>query len=149
MSKKALTVASVEKVSPPAKGQVEYFDTGFPGLALRVSYAGGKSFGFYYRHAGKLRRINFGTYPAISLHEAREAWRIARMAVAKGEDPAPREGVQRTDTVALVLEQWIARDQLPRNRERTVVQTRNALAFDVLPAWGERQIKTIGKRDVL
>src|SRR5262245_55980694 len=46
-------------------GQVDYFDKGFPGLALRVSYGGGKSWVFFYRIAGKLRRMTLGTFPAL------------------------------------------------------------------------------------
>jgi integrase len=149
MTRKALTVASVERVSPPAKGQTEYFDKGFPGLALRVSYAGGKSFGFYYRLGGKLRRINLGTYPAISLLEAREAWRAARIAVSKGIDPAMHDGVGRQDTLAAVIAEWVRRDQAPRNRARTLYQLENAIKLDLLPTWGNRRIDTIGKRDCI
>jgi integrase len=147
--KKSLTVASVERVSPPAKGQTEYFDKGFPGLALRVSYAGGKSFGMYYRFGAKLRRINFGTYPAIGLIEARELWRAARMSVAKGIDPAARDSVGRQDTFTDVVGEWIKRDQEPRNRARTLYQLQNMIRLDVLPVWGNRRIDTIGKRDVI
>ena len=49
MPKKALTAASVERIKPPAKGQVDIFDQGYPGLALRVSYGGGKTWAFFYR----------------------------------------------------------------------------------------------------
>ena len=149
MTKKALTVAAVERVRPPERGQFELFDKGFPGLALRVSYAGGKSFGFYYRFGGKLKRINLGTYPAIGLLEAREAWRAARIAVAKGDDPGRRETVSRTDTVEAVFAEWMKRDQLPRNRANTVRNVEGGFRFDVLPAWGSRQIRTISKRDVI
>jgi hypothetical protein len=149
MPKKALTVAAVERVRPPERGQFELFDKGFPGLALRVSYAGGKSFGFYYRFGGKLKRINLGTYPAIGLLEAREAWRAARMVVAKGDDPGRRETVSRTDTVEAVVAEWIKRDQAPRNRASTVKFVEGSFRFDVLPAWGARQIRTISKRDVI
>ena len=34
MPKKALTAASVERIKPPTKGQVEVFDKGYPGLRL-------------------------------------------------------------------------------------------------------------------
>ena len=40
---KALTAASVDRIKPPAEGQIEIFDAGYPGLALRVSYGGRKS----------------------------------------------------------------------------------------------------------
>ena len=88
LPKRALTAASVDRIKPPASGQAEYFDKGFPGLALRISYGGGKSFVFFYRIGGKLRRMTLGTYPAISLAQARQAWRDARQDVAAGRDPA-------------------------------------------------------------
>ena len=69
MPKKALTAASVERIKPPAKGQVDFFDQGYPGLALRVSYGGRKAWVFFYRLGGKLRRMSLGTYPALSLSE--------------------------------------------------------------------------------
>ena len=88
MPKRALTAAAVDRLKPPASGQVEHFDAGFPGLALRISYGGGRSWVFFYRAHGKQRRLTLGTYPAMSLAEAREAWRTARAAVDRGEDPA-------------------------------------------------------------
>ena len=87
MGRRALTAASVDRIKPPASGQEEHFDKGFPGLALRISYGGGKSFVFFYRTGGKLRRMTLGTYPAISLAQARQAWRDARQDVAAGRDP--------------------------------------------------------------
>ena len=59
-------------------GQVEEFDKGYPGLSLRISYGGRKTWSMFYRLHGKLHRISLGTYPAMSLAEAREAWREAR-----------------------------------------------------------------------
>src|SRR6185437_14074884 len=73
LPKRALTAASVDRIKPPSSGQAEYFDKGFPGLALRISYGGGKSFVFFYRIGGKLRRMTLGTYPALSLDDAHEA----------------------------------------------------------------------------
>jgi len=52
LPKRALTAASVDRIKPPALGQAEYFDKGFPGLALRITYGGGKSFVFFYRIGG-------------------------------------------------------------------------------------------------
>ena len=63
---------------------MEHFDKGFPGLALRISYGGGKSFVYFYRIGSKLRRMTLGTYPAMSLAQARESWRKARQDVAAG-----------------------------------------------------------------
>ena len=63
------------------RGQAEHFDAGYPGLALRISYGGGRSWVYFYRANGKQRRMTLGTFPAMSLADARQAWRGARAAV--------------------------------------------------------------------
>ena len=65
----ALTAISVKRLKPPAKGQIDVFNTGYNGLALRVSYGGGKSWRWYARVNGKLRAITW----AISGHVARRS----------------------------------------------------------------------------
>src|SRR5438034_6492377 len=93
MPTRALTVAAVARIKPPAAGQADYFDKGFPGLALRVSYGGAKTWVYFYRLHGKLRRLTLGRVSALSLSEAREAWREARKLVDRGESPAGRRPV--------------------------------------------------------
>jgi hypothetical protein len=36
MASLALTAAAVERIKPPKEGQSDYFDRGYPGLALRL-----------------------------------------------------------------------------------------------------------------
>ena len=134
MPKRALTAIAVERIKPPAKGQVEIFDRGYPGLAPRVSYGGGKAWAMFYRHGGKLRRRTLGLFPAMGLAEAREAWRETRKLVAMGQDPA-RVAVKTSDTVNSVIEDWLKRDKRDA-KASSLYQTRSAISRDVLPAWG-------------
>jgi len=147
LPKKSLTDAAVQRLKPPPKGQVDHFDMGYPGLALRISYGGGKSFVYFYRIGARLRRMTLGTYPAISLAEAREAWRDARQDVKAGRDPsqARQYGRGATDFKNVAAE-WIVRDQA-KNKSRRIVA--RLLDVNVLPFWGHRQIADIGRRDVL
>jgi hypothetical protein len=69
-----------------------YFDG--DGLFLLVkpikngeTYTDSKLWRFKYRFGGKEKLISFGTYPEISLADARERRRIAREQIAKGLDP--------------------------------------------------------------
>ena len=64
MTKKFLTAAAVQRIKPPAKGQVEHFDAVLPGFALRVTSKGHKSWVLFYRVHGKQRRQTIGSYPA-------------------------------------------------------------------------------------
>ena len=146
MATRNLTAISVERMAPPKRGQVDIFVKGFPGLALRVSYGGRKAWSFVYRHAGKVRRFQLGTYPALSLSEAREAWRAARQQVERGADPSE---TQRRDASAMfesVMAEWLARDQ---GKNRSLAATTRLLNADVLPYWRRLRIDEIGRRDVL
>jgi hypothetical protein len=145
MPTRSLTVAGVARVKPPRQGQVDYFDKGFPGLALRVSYGGAKVWAYFYRLHGKLRRMSLGRFPAMSLNEAREAWRAARLAVSKGESPTHVKPTT-ADTFAAVAEEWLRRDQA---QNRSVAEVRRVIERDVRPVWGERLIAGITRRDAL
>jgi integrase len=150
MPKRALTAAAVERLKPPAEGQAEHFDAGFPGLALRISYGGGRAWVYFYRVHGKLRRLTLGTYPALGLVGAREAWREARNAVERGEDPAGAKAEAKRrepDTVRSVAEQFIAKYAKPRNR--TADEVARMFALHLYPKLGSVRIETVTRRDIL
>jgi integrase len=145
--RKTLTAAAVVRIKPPATGQVEHFDKGFPGLALRVSYGGGKSWVFFYRVGGRLKRLTLGTYPALDLAQAREAWREARQTVAMGRDPAEERKRQKPAVdFASVAEEWLKRDQ---EKNRTAAEARRIIHRYVLPHWAGLPITDIGRREIL
>jgi integrase len=145
--KRALTAASVERIKPPPGGQVDCFDKGFPGLALRVSYGGSKTFVFFYRVNGKLRRLTLGTFPAMSLAGAREAWRSAREDVQLGRDPAlTRKRDQPATGFESVAREWLRRDQAKNKSHGEVERIVNR---ELVPAWGYRSIADITRRDIL
>jgi integrase len=145
MPTRALTVASVTRIKPPKRGQLDYFDKGFPGLTLRVSYGGAKGWYFFYRLHGKLRRLSLGRFPAMGLEEAREAWRAARLAVDKGESPAHLRPTT-ADTFAAVAEEWLKRDQA---QNRSAAEVRRVIEHDVKPVWSDRLIAAIDRRSCL
>jgi len=146
MASKNLTAISVERIVPPKRGQTDIFDKGFPGLALRVSYGGRKAWSFVYRHGGKVRRLQLGTYPALSLAEARDAWRLARQQVERGNDPNETQRREAAAMFEAVMAEWLARDQA---KNRSIAAVKRLLNADVLPHWRHRRIDEIGRRDVL
>jgi integrase len=147
--KRNLTAASVERIKPPKQGSVEYFDLGYPGLALRVGHGGAKSFEMFYRVGGKLRRESLGRWPEITLAAARDAWRQTRQAIAKGDDPTNREGAKNpTLLFERVVEDWLKRDQA-KNKPSSFYQVTRSVEGDLLPAWRGKQVDKIDKRDVV
>ena len=146
MPTRALTVAVVNRIKPPAKGQLDVFDKGFPGLAVRVSYGGAKTWIYFYRlHGGKLRRLTLGRYPGMDLAEARSAWQSARKAVGKGENPKHRRPVA-ADSFAAIADEWLKRDQ---SGNRSYAEVKRVLERDVKPVFDGRLFANITRRDVV
>lgn len=80
----ALTDVQVKTAKPRDK---DYRLADGKGLFLQVTQAGGKWWRFRYFFGGKEKMISFGTYPDISLAEARGRRHEARNQVANGIDP--------------------------------------------------------------
>ena len=60
-----MTDLTVKRLKTPAKGQVDYFDSSYPGLVLRVSCGGRKVWNYIYRFDGKPRRMTFEVFPVM------------------------------------------------------------------------------------
>jgi integrase len=86
-----LTKTSVEKLE--ARGtRYSQFDDELKGFAVRVGMSGDKAFYYVYR-AGKgrgaaLKWLRIGSFPTITVEQARAVAKIKAAAVAMGDDPA-------------------------------------------------------------
>ena len=67
----------------------KHFDGG--GLFLFIPTSGSKLWRMAYRFEGKSKLLSFGSYPALSLREAREQRDEAKKLLAQGIDPAARK----------------------------------------------------------
>ena len=72
-------------VCPPDKKQARFADSG--GMYLQVSPAGSKRWFLKYRLDGKEKQLAMGSYPTVSLTEARKARDAAKLKKAAGTDP--------------------------------------------------------------
>jgi hypothetical protein len=143
--RRALTDLGVQKLPLPAKGQKDHFDPNYPGLVLRASHGGRKTWAFVYRIGKRQRRMTLGMYPVMGLAEARQVWREARSESEAGRDPSRASERAATD-VAGVVEEWLRRDQA---KNRSAAQTARKVRRHILPPWGHRPITDIKRRDVL
>jgi len=144
MPARTLTATAVERIRAPAIGQTDHFDGGYPGLALRVSYGGAKTWVYFYRLFGKQKRLTLGRWPSMSLAAAREAWRDARKTVDKGESPQHQRPAA-ANSFAAVADEWLKRDQA---HNRSCSATGRLIERCAKPVWEGRQITTIGRRDI-
>ena len=82
------------------------------GLYLLIKPQGGKWWRFRYRLEGKEKLISLGTYPEVSLSDARDKRTEARRQVAAGFDPSQARKalkaskVQDENTFEVVAREW-------------------------------------------
>lgn len=81
----SLSELTIRKAKPQNKPYKLYDERG---LYLQISAAGGKWWRFKYRLLDKEKLISLGTYPDVSLSQARETRDSARKLVAEGVDPS-------------------------------------------------------------
>ncbi len=155
MPTKKLTDLFVERAKPPENGRVEYFNSSFGGLALRVTKNAHKSWSLHYRMGGRLRRLTLGDYPAIKPKHARRKAQDALERVRDGIDPAEEKRARREadaqggqgDDVSTAVQDYLAR--LERNiAPSTYREAKRILERDVLKTLGKRSLAGITRGDV-
>lgn len=148
----ALTDVAIRKAKPGEK-PIRMFDGG--GLYLEISPSGGKLWRLKYRMDGKEKRLAIGTYPEISLLEARNHREAARRLLANDSDPADVKKAQKAarldreaNSFEVVAREWFAKyeptwvdshgDRIIRRFER-----------DIFPWVGGRPIAEIKAPELL
>lgn len=146
---KKFTDSWLKSVTPPQTGRDDYTDTDMPGLRLRVTSKGVKSFCYAYRFGAKTQRITFGHYPSLSLKEARIKLLEAKARVQSGQDPRAekqKEKKNRDLTVTLLAHEYIELYQKPKNK--TWKQAEDNLRLHVLPNIGHYPIHQVERTDI-
>jgi integrase len=147
-----LTDTKVLKAKPAEKA-FKLFDG--QGLFMIVTPTGGKWWRLKYRRDEKEQTLSVGTYPNITLAQARDKAKGLRSSVANGVDPSAQrtaEKLLRREQIANSFEA-IAREWLIAYGKRTTAEYTQRIARrmenDIFPAIGRRPISDIKAADVL
>ena len=135
-----LTDSSVKAIATPAEGRVEYPDDLVTGLRLRVGGSGRKVWILRTRAGGKPINKTLGTYPLLSVNDARDIARDFLRDIAK--NGAPRTA----RTFDELANHWIEHVAKPKNRSWQLQKRR--LEIHVLPKWKGRDLGSIRRGDV-
>lgn len=128
------------------------------GLSLFVSATGAKAWHFRFSWGGKRDRMSFGTYPALSLKDARALRDEARSLLAKGVNPHSERKRKRhaivlagEHTFMAVYEQWLAhrRLSLEEGRQTSLEQIGRVFKKDVFPSLRHLTIYEITRAHLL
>ena len=146
----------------PTDKRVQYWDESLPGFGLRVSPPNRKSpngrktwIVMYRRPTGSAVRLKLGTYPAVGLAEARlKAKDYLGQIEVQGRDPVAERRAERDaetfDQLAeIYMRKWakqVGADGRPRKRSWR--EDERQINLYLLPAWRNRKVKDITRRDV-
>lgn len=133
------------------------------GLLLRIEPSGAKRWHFRFYWQGKQQRISFGSFPDVSLKDARQRRDDARTMIANGIDPRLHlikfgALIQHEDqrmTFANFTEHWKAFKfkklglNAAKNRQSTRVQIERYLRKDLLPNLGEMALEEITQKNII
>jgi len=127
--------------------RTEYFDTDVPGLCLRITESGHKSWGLYYRFAGRQQRLSLGNLAAVSLKKAREKARSALQDVEEGKNPfTAKIEARNAETFKFVAQDFI--DRYAKRNKKSWQEDQRVIGHDLLPFFGAVRAKEITRRDV-
>jgi integrase len=152
-----LTAAFVEaqKIIPPyGQPRVTYWDSNPKGFGLRVTDGGQKTWVLMYRHKGRQRWYTIGTYPPLSLADARQITKDKLADVQKGVDPAERGKEERRaaaglDSFAHLAETYLVKHAREHKKPSSIREDERNIAKELLPIWGSRKATEITKADVI
>ena len=145
-----LTDAQVRKIKPLDKKK-RYSDE--KGLYLEVTPSGGRFWRLKYRFNGRESTLTIGSYPEISLAQARRARDEARIQLYNNIDPnaVKNQRLQQMDESTLfksLAMEWME-DRKAVIKETTYLRDLSVFEKDLFPALGDMPIDQIKGKDVL
>ena len=149
-----LKPGSIDNAKPRQKAFV-LTDGG--GLLLEVVPSGKKTWRFKYHLNGKREKVTIGTYPALSIRQARDRHKELRVLVERGESPASEKQAalveqkladSSPDCFRTFAQRWVHETLFYRS-SGYVAQTVRWLDAYVYPVIGDMQLEDVQPRHVL
>ncbi|WP_158246602.1 site-specific integrase [Erythrobacter sp. SAORIC-644] len=142
---KALTDKTIEALKPEPK-RYEVHDLRCPGLTLRVSPKGRKSFYIRFRYGLVQKHPMLGVYPRMSLATAREKANDWLRQADEGIDPSKRKRSSNMKVEA-VCREFVRLHAQARNKSWR--ESERILEREFIETFGQRDIREIKRFDVL
>ena len=140
------TKAVIVDAVAPERGRRYLYDAEEAGLVLQITAAGRKTFQLYKKHQGRPVRVTFGTWPEITVEQARKKARKAKTDLDAGTNPNDDLRQKRQEmTFADLFGQYMVRHA--KVRKLTWQEDQNQ--FDrYLGAFAKKKLSAITRKDV-
>jgi len=133
--------------APPGK-RIQYYDEAVPGLCVRVTDTGHRTYCLYRKVKGRAERIFIGRVGEITLEQARGQATDFNGQIAKGMNPQETRRAQQGEvSLAGLYEEFRTRHLLPYRRPLTIKEYDRQVRL-YLARWHNRQLSSIRQRDV-
>lgn len=155
-TKRRLTRHFVESVRPPTEGQrLEIYDTGTPGLILRITRSGSKSFAFWYRDrtTSEKRVITLGRYPKVRYGNAKILAKQALADVLYGTPPLNttphywKNQLELERSLFPIVWERYWTEHLCKNHLRSRFEVKRMVEKDVRSEWADIPVRHITASD--
>ncbi|ADN74681.1 integrase family protein [Ferrimonas balearica DSM 9799] len=145
----ALNAKQIENLKPKDKS---FAIADQNGLSLRIRPSGAKSWIYRFRYGGKADTLTLGSYPLMSLKQAR--MRTVQLASELENGTSPREYIRQEKLEAqrkgyTVTALWEEFDQIKISKRQRPEQPRYLAVKYILPIIGKIPCANLGKADVL
>jgi integrase len=153
--RKSLTDTFCKSTPAPITGRSEWADVRCAGLEFRVTSAGSRSWTFRFRDPSSRRtlRASIGSYPDIGLSAARKKADDLRGKVADGVNPIDHRRKERDEshsrTFNELAERYMREHSRRHKRQLSADGDELNLNKHVLPKWGKRDYRYIGRADAI
>lgn len=147
----AFTDKGIRHLKPADRRRVVWAK-GIPGLGIRVTPKGTKSFVYKYDIDGQDRWLTLGQYPRLKLAEALAKYGEALEKVEAGEDPADEKvKANKANRAALTVADLVTEyiEKYAKPRKRSWREDERILEHDVLKRWGAQKASKINRRDII
>lgn len=146
-----LTEAKLKSISPPTSGRKAYSDGG--GLQLRVTANNHRSWSLQYNFGNQKKKVTLGSYPEISLKQARLLAAKRKLEIANGVDPNAVKAEERRKeasktTVETIFDIYF-KLHCSQLRPRTLEEYKRAYEHDIRPALGHLEIRELKRENIV
>lgn len=140
------TKQAIQRLPLPATGMATYRDTKEKGLSLWITATGAVAFFVRKRIGGRDERVKLGTYPEMTVEQARVAALKAKAAIAGGANPnLEKTRLRQEITFKELFDEYMERYS-KRHKKSWEFDEREVNKF--LSQWFSRKISAITKQDI-
>ncbi len=144
--KRKLTDTMLRGLPLPESGQRVVWDTVVPRLGLRLAAGGARTWFVRYKVRGRSRWLTLGSYPLVSLADARADAKVKLAKVSQGADPAAERRSAREATTFGELVEGYTRQAATKMRSRR--EEERMLTKYPPAAWRDLPARELHRRDV-